>query len=186
MWASPAQVGLYAPFSVFEERLLPHKDPVARKAYHGAYRARNREAANRRLREFRARHRERVRAEARERNKRDYHAKLKHDLAYMARNRAKVAAWERANPILAAAMHSERVVRRRLQCKQAMPRWANKFFIREIYDLAQRRTKALGISFEVDHIFPLQGKNVCGLHWEGNLRVVPAVVNRCKGASLTT
>jgi hypothetical protein len=62
------------------------------------------------------------------------------------------------------------------------PKWANWFFISEIYDLARRRTKMLGTPWEVDHIIPLKGKNVCGLHVETNLRVVPKEVNRAKAS----
>lgn len=55
--------------------------------------------------------------------------------------------------------------------------WANKFYMNEIYHLAQLRTKLTGIKWHVDHIVPLKGKNVCGLHVENNLRVILAVDN---------
>jgi len=35
--------------------------------------------------------------------------------------------------------------------------------------------------FEVDHIIPLNGKNVSGLHILGNLQVLPISINRSKG-----
>lgn len=63
---------------------------------------------------------------------------------------------------------------------KATPKWANDFFIEEIYHLAQLRTKHLGVPHEVDHIVPLQSKRVCGLHCEANLRVIPASENRKK------
>ena len=62
----------------------------------------------------------------------------------------------------------------------ATPAWANPFFISEIYALARARTKHTKIQWHVDHIVPLRSKNVCGLHCEHNLRVVPASVNREK------
>ena len=64
--------------------------------------------------------------------------------------------------------------------KNATPKWANLFFIGEIYDLAKRRTAALGVRFEVDHIIPLKGTEASGLHVENNLRVVPGKINREK------
>ncbi len=60
------------------------------------------------------------------------------------------------------------------------PDWANRFFIGEIYALARLRTKLMGVPWEVDHIIPLNGVEVCGLHVENNLRVVPRVINRAK------
>ncbi len=61
------------------------------------------------------------------------------------------------------------------------PKWANRFIIREIYDLARRRTLATGFAWHVDHIVPLLGKLVSGLHVENNLRVIPGAINVAKG-----
>ena len=60
------------------------------------------------------------------------------------------------------------------------PSWANNFYIEQAYDIAEIRTKLTGFRWEVDHIVPLQGKNVCGLHVETNLQVIPMVENRRK------
>ena len=68
--------------------------------------------------------------------------------------------------------------------KKATPKWVNKFFMREIYHLAQLRTKYLGVPHHVDHIIPLQSPVVCGLHVESNLRVIPARDNIRKGNTL--
>lgn len=64
-------------------------------------------------------------------------------------------------------------MKRYIMKKQSTPLWANEFFIKEIYDLARLRSKITGIKWQVDHIIPLRGKNVSGLHVETNLRVIP-------------
>ncbi len=64
--------------------------------------------------------------------------------------------------------------------KEVTPKWANKFFIEEIYALARLRTKYLGVEYHVDHIVPLKSKSVCGLHCEANLRIIPAIENNKK------
>lgn len=69
---------------------------------------------------------------------------------------------------------------RQAQKLRATPVWANEFFIDEAYHLAKLRTEATGFKWHVDHIVPLRSKLVCGLHWEGNLQVIPAVENMKK------
>lgn len=61
-----------------------------------------------------------------------------------------------------------------------MAPWANRLSIRDFYVLAQKLTYETGIPHEVDHVIPLQGKRVSGLHVENNLCVVPMVENRRK------
>lgn len=53
------------------------------------------------------------------------------------------------------------------------PKWANKDKIKEIY---KNRPKG----FDVDHIIPLQGKFVSGLHVENNLQYLTVKENRSK------
>jgi len=62
----------------------------------------------------------------------------------------------------------------------ATPKWADKNKIKTEYALAQWCTDVMGMSYHVDHIVPLKGKTVCGLHVEANLRVIPAVDNISK------
>lgn len=63
---------------------------------------------------------------------------------------------------------------------QATPVWANETAIRKFYAEAARLTKETGIQHQVDHIVPLQGRTVRGLHWEGNLQVIPKLENISK------
>jgi hypothetical protein len=85
--------------------------------------------------------------------------------------------WAKANPVI--SLEATRAYQARK--RNAMPEWANRFFIEEIYDLRARREKALGIPMDVDHIVPLNGDDVCGLYCEANLQIIPATQNRAKG-----
>ena len=75
---------------------------------------------------------------------------------------------------------------RKSYVKRATPPWANLFFIAEAYHIAKVREKMLGGKWHVDHVIPLRGKTVCGLHVENNLQVIPAKVNLKKHATFET
>lgn len=92
--------------------------------------------------------------------------------------RSRTRKWVKDNPGRARAMKVEKKARK----LHATPKWANRFFIAEIYDLARRRNEcgSGGVAWHVDHIVPLRSKLVCGLHVEHNLRVIPAAVNMQK------
>ena len=68
--------------------------------------------------------------------------------------------------------------------KNAYPSWMGedeRFFLKEIYELCELRNRVTGVKWEVDHVVPLQGKAVCGLHVPWNLQVITAKENRAKG-----
>lgn len=66
----------------------------------------------------------------------------------------------------------------RKACKlQRTPSWSDLSKIREIYKECSVISKSTGIPHHVDHIVPLQGKLVCGLHVPNNLQILPAGEN---------
>ncbi len=74
--------------------------------------------------------------------------------------------------------------RRRASKLNATPKWADMEKIAGVYTGAKKLEDLMGLKFHVDHIIPLQGENVCGLHiWE-NLQVLEASLNIKKGNKL--
>lgn len=59
--------------------------------------------------------------------------------------------------------------------------WADPVAIATFYEAAARVSKCLGVEHHVDHVIPLRGKRVSGLHVPLNLRVIPAALNIRKG-----
>ena len=72
---------------------------------------------------------------------------------------------------------------RRVTDKLAKPSWLSEEdmeSIKAIYAASRALTEETGIQHHVDHIVPLRGENVCGLHVHWNMRVIPAEDNWSK------
>ena len=76
-----------------------------------------------------------------------------------------------------------KVAARKKAIKQRTPIWLTDIDFERIengYKLAALLTKLTGISYHVDHIIPLQGKFVSGLHVPDNLRAINGIENISK------
>ena len=72
------------------------------------------------------------------------------------------------------------VTARQKRIKQATPKWADRDAILATYVKAQTLTKETGIPHEVDHIIPVKGKLVSGLHVPNNLQILTENTNQSK------
>jgi hypothetical protein len=84
------------------------------------------------------------------------------------------------NPALLQAL----AVKRRVSKLNRTPKWTTKEdldAIKHIYIIANQFSKSFGTEYHVDHIIPLQGKLVSGLHVPSNLQIIPAIDNIKKG-----
>jgi hypothetical protein len=64
--------------------------------------------------------------------------------------------------------------------KQRTPIWYSsfdEFVMKEAHSLARLREQITGFKWDVDHIIPLCGKKVSGLHVYSNIQVIPKSMN---------
>ena len=92
------------------------------------------------------------------------------------RAKALVKQWAAANPGRRAAS----AAKRRAAKRQAMPGWLSESQINEITQIYIDCPKG----FHVDHLVPIQGATVSGLHVPWNLKSIPASENLRKGNKL--
>lgn len=74
-------------------------------------------------------------------------------------------------------LYAAKTAKRRSRKLCATPTWADLKAIAKVYRLAAKISEQTGVRHVVDHIVPLQGRNVCGLHVAHNLQVIPEAEN---------
>lgn len=128
----------------------------------------NRELHGTRVKRWQAANKDKVKADAK---------------AWAKANPDKVAAkkkrWIAKNPATYTELSVAGVARR----AKRVPKWNTKddrWMMREAYKLAKLRTEMFGFIWEVDHVIPLRGDIVSGLHVPTNLQVIPKSSNREK------
>lgn len=80
-------------------------------------------------------------------------------------------------------LNRKKEAKRRASKVEATPDWLTQDQERQIEDfywLAKDLQSVTGEVYHVDHIAPLKGKNICGLHVPWNLQVLPADINLSK------
>lgn len=127
----------------------------------------------------------------RERSRKDYAAQKAAGIPRRLSLRARLAAaartkaWAKANPEKAYAQEVRKRANGRNQRIRAnrmkrFPAWADIRLIKAFYREARRLTRETGIKHTVDHVVPLRGTSVSGLHVHQNLQVIPWADNLAK------
>jgi 5-methylcytosine-specific restriction endonuclease McrA len=152
---------------------MPYKDPAVAKAKAREKYLRNREAYLAKATQWAKDNRE----------KRDANYK-----AWAAKNKDAVRkATKRfyaANPDKGAA----KTAQYRAAKANRVPSWfgeLDELVLSEAAHLAQLRQKTTTVKWHVDHIIPLRGALVSGLHAWNNIQLLPALVNMSKGNRIT-
>ena len=97
----------------------------------------------------------------------------KRNKLYILKNKDKIKEYYLKNPHIQKSINAKR----RATKLRATPKFANINKIKEIYKNCPK-------GYHVDHIVPLQGKNVCGLHVEWNLQYLTPSDNCSKSNKL--
>jgi len=147
------------------ERTWAEKHPGARAAVSRAWRLRNKAKAA---------------AADKARREGNIERYLERERAYDRANREyrklKNKRWQQANPHKVAA----HAAKRRAVISERTPKWLTEQDFDAIdwfYASAKMAEATTGIPHQVDHVIPLQGKRVSGLHVPNNLQVIPASEN---------
>lgn len=119
-----------------------------------------------------------------EKEKNNSEVRKKYMSKYASENRAKVrkiaSEWQKKNK---GKVNANTALRHTAKL-QRTPKWLSKhdkLHIKCLYQVAAMRTRESDYAWHVDHVIPLQGETVCGLHVPLNLQVIPAYDNVSKG-----
>ena len=143
------------------------------KAYKKAWHEANREIRNAKNKAWREANRDKEKARAKARYEADKE-----------KSHARVKAWYEANR----GKLNAKIAKRKAAKKHRTPGWLTKEDlgkIKEFYKEAQKRKEETGEEWHVDHIIPLQGENISGLHVPDNLQVIRAKDNLSKANRYT-
>jgi hypothetical protein len=147
------------------------------------YRAKNREKCAEIIKAWSAKNPEKVREYARKTKLKNAETIRMKGVRYRLENPEKrkqtTRNWRQNNKHLVAAAQQ----RRHAAELKRTPGWLSDdehWVMQQAYEIAAVRTKLFGFSWHVDHIIPLQGRRVSGLHVPLNLQVIPGVENMRK------
>ena len=166
---------------------MPYKDIEKQREASRKYYAENKQKKRKACRKYYAENKQKIREASRkwraENKEKDCETRRK----WRAENKEKMyeaqRQWSKANP----SKINEYSANRRATRLNATPAWLTdkqQAEMAAIYKEATAMEKQTGILHHVDHIVPLKGKNVSGLHVPWNLQILTATENISKGNRL--
>lgn len=191
------------------EYAASHK--IERREYNRLYRAKNLETLSEKKRAYHLANKDAILAKMAEWSAKNVDWRREYNAAYYAKNREVLRryadaynavhaeskrlvslAWRRNNPDKLQAQYEARkpmlrkyAMGRRAVKLCASTAWEAEFddlVLSESAELAAARENSTKVAWHIDHIEPLRGKTVCGLHNAYNIQVVPSSYNLTKGA----
>lgn len=151
---------------------------LARKAYLAAWRAKNRDKTRAAQQRYYEKNKEICDARVKESHSKKPEYYSKKSTQWQLENKEQHLQNKRNSYARNSAKEISRVRRRQNKIKhgEMFMNQAEQAEVQGMYDFCK-----IFKGFEVDHIIPLNGKSVSGLHVLGNLQVLPISVNRSKG-----
>ena len=144
------------------------KCKLCQKAANKKYYKDNKDILSRKAKEHYQQNKEEIQEKSRAYNLKNRPAKREYNRKYYQENKSKIREYRSFS-------------KKRL--RDATPAWLTKDHKRAIahfYAHARDCSLVTGEPYHVDHIMPIKGKNVCGLHVPWNLQVLPADLNLSK------
>jgi hypothetical protein len=100
--------------------------------------------------------------------------------SYYTENRDRIRLKHKAHYTKNKESYAARATNRRAAKLKATPKWFSELdhiILEEMYAINMLRKDMFGIQYHIDHIVPLQGNNVSGLHYHQNWQILTAQEN---------
>jgi hypothetical protein len=162
---------------------MAFKDKNKQKEYAHQYWLDNKASESARIKAWKVANKEKLKKQAKEYNEKNKEKIKVQKQEYYVKTKTRFVEYAKQYASKNPHIINKAAAKRKAAKLDRTPLWLTEddlWIINEMYELAAMRTNLHGFSWHVDHIIPLQGKLVSGLHIPKNLQVIPATVNHTK------
>jgi hypothetical protein len=171
--------------TVSQARIMAYREnPEKFKARNAAYRAERRDEAKARTAAWRAADPDKVKQSKRSYYEKNREKVLAKSLEYATQNSDKLREYRQKRYAENYDLYVASANIRRARKLKATPAWdadLTELVTAEAARLVRARRAATGFKWHADHVIPLRGRSVSGLHVWNNIAVIPAKLNLVKG-----